>query len=51
MVKVKKEDIYSILQKEWEENPETTSIDIAKKHKLPFLVIEAFKKGIKKANQ
>jgi hypothetical protein len=48
---VKRENIPSILQKEWEQNPETTSIDIAKKHKLPLFIVEAFRRRMEKANQ
>lgn len=48
---MKRENIKSILQKEWEQNPETTSIDIVKKYKLPFFVVEAFRKRMEKANK
>ncbi|MFB6468834.1 hypothetical protein ACE38V_18925 [Cytobacillus sp. Hz8] len=48
---MKSEIIFSILQKEWKQNLETTSIDIAKKDKLPLLIIEALKKRMEKANQ
>jgi hypothetical protein len=48
---MKREQIQSILQKELEQNPEVTSIDIVKKHKLPLFIVEAFRRRMEKANK
>lgn len=45
---VKKEDILIFIQKEFEENPEATSIDISKKYKIPLTIVEAFRIRIEK---
>jgi hypothetical protein len=50
-IKVKRENIHFILQKELEQNPEVTSIDIAKKHKLPLFIVEVFRRRMEKANK
>jgi hypothetical protein len=45
---VKKEDIFIIIQKEFEDNPEATSIDISIKHKIPLTIVEMFRRKIEK---
>jgi hypothetical protein len=44
---LKKEDIQAIMEKELEQNPEITSIDMAKKHRIPFSIVELLKRKIK----
>ncbi|MEX6702936.1 hypothetical protein ABS315_25625 [Peribacillus frigoritolerans] len=45
---MKKEDILIFIQKEFEENPEATSIDISKKYKIPLTIVEMFRRKIEK---
>jgi hypothetical protein len=35
------------IEKELEQNPEITSIDIAKKHRIPLVIVELLKRKIK----
>ena len=46
-IKLKKEEIQAIIEKELEQNPEITSIDMAKKHRIPFPIVELLKRKIK----
>lgn len=48
---MKRENIQFILQNEWENNPEATSIDIAKKYKLSLFIVEAFRRRMEKTNK
>ncbi|MFJ8268568.1 hypothetical protein [Peribacillus asahii] len=48
---MKRENIISILIKERKKKPEITSVEIAKKHRLPWFIVEAFGKRIEKTNQ
>lgn len=41
-----KDKLISIIQKELKNNPKTSSIEIAKNHKLPLHIVDAFKKMI-----
>jgi hypothetical protein len=45
---LKKEDIILLIQKEVEENPQATSIDISKKHRIPFTIVEMLRRRIGK---
>ncbi|MEX6702941.1 hypothetical protein ABS315_25655 [Peribacillus frigoritolerans] len=45
---MKKEDIITLIQKEVEENSQATSIEISKKHRIPFTIIEVFRRKIEK---
>ncbi|MEI2311158.1 hypothetical protein [Bacillus nitratireducens] len=40
---MKKKDILVSIQKELEENPQTTSLDISKKYRIPFIIVEIFR--------
>ncbi|MBJ7986917.1 MULTISPECIES: hypothetical protein [Bacillus] len=37
---MKKEDFITLVQKELEEHPQATSIDISKKKQIPFKIVE-----------
>lgn len=41
-----KDKLISIIKKELKNNPKATSIEIAKKHKIPLHIVELFKKMI-----
>ena len=43
---MKEEDIITLIQKELEENPQTTSTNISKKYHIPFKIIEIFRRRI-----
>lgn len=43
-----KNELISKIQKELTENPKVTSIEIAKKHKIPLHIVEVYKRGILK---
>ncbi|MBJ8107628.1 MULTISPECIES: hypothetical protein [Bacillus cereus group] len=45
---MKKKDILVSIQKELEENPQTTSLDISKKYRIPFIIVEIFRIKIAK---
>ncbi|MBF7148071.1 hypothetical protein [Bacillus toyonensis] len=45
---MKKEDILISIQKELEENSQATSLDISKKHRIPFIIVEIFRIRIAK---
>ncbi|MCU5226736.1 MULTISPECIES: hypothetical protein [Bacillus cereus group] len=40
---MKKKDILISIQKELEENPKATSLDISKKYRIPFIIVEIFR--------
>ncbi|NUK29473.1 hypothetical protein HT574_04980 [Parageobacillus sp. VR-IP] len=44
---MKKAEIQTIIEKELEQNPEITSNDIAKKHRIPLVIVELLKRKIK----
>ncbi|MGS0479784.1 hypothetical protein [Bacillus cereus] len=45
---MKKEGILISIQKELEENPQATSLDISKKYRIPFIIVEIFRIRIAK---
>ncbi|HDR4464906.1 MULTISPECIES: hypothetical protein [Bacillus] len=45
---MKKDDIITLIQKELEKNPQATSIDISKKHRIPFIIVEILRKKLDK---
>ncbi|MEX6702945.1 hypothetical protein ABS315_25675 [Peribacillus frigoritolerans] len=45
---MKKEDIIPLIQKELEGNPQATSIEISKKHRIPFTIVEMLRRRIEK---
>lgn len=48
VMQVKKEDFINLIQKELKENPNVKSSDIAKKHRIPFILVELYRREIKK---
>jgi hypothetical protein len=45
-----KSELLSIIQSELTSNPKVTSVDIAKKHKIPLIIVEIFKRRIDKGH-
>lgn len=45
---MKREDIITLIQKELDENPKATSMDISKKYRIPFKIVEIFRMKIAK---
>ncbi|MCR8861252.1 hypothetical protein [Bacillus pseudomycoides] len=45
---MKKKDILVSIQKELRENPQATSLDISKKYRIPFIIVEIFRIRIAK---
>ncbi|WP_158606781.1 hypothetical protein [Paenibacillus ginsengarvi] len=43
---MKEEDIIALIQKEVKENPQVRSIEITKKHRIPFAVVEMFRRKL-----
>ena len=41
---MKKEELMSVIQKELEGNPQTTSIDISKKHRIPLTAVHLLRR-------
>ena len=44
-----KEDIITLIQKEVEGNPEATSIEISKKLRIPFTIVEMIRRNHKRS--
>lgn len=45
---MKKEDIITLIQKEVEGNPEVTNIDISQKYRIPFIIVNMFRRKFEK---
>lgn len=45
---MKKDDMMALIQKELEEHPQVTSIEIAKKHRIPFHIVQIFRNKIER---
>ncbi|WP_158302006.1 hypothetical protein [Paenibacillus mesophilus] len=45
---MKKEDVIALIQKEVEENPQVTSIEISKKYGIPFYTVEIVRSRLAK---
>ncbi|MED4584654.1 hypothetical protein P9578_17920 [Brevibacillus choshinensis] len=45
---MKKEDILFSIQKEMQDRPEVTSLEISQRYKIPFVIVEIFRLKLKK---
>jgi hypothetical protein len=48
VIQLKKEDIINVIQKELGENSQVKSIEISKKYRIPFTIVEMFKRKLEK---
>lgn len=50
VIQLEKKDIIKLINKELEENPKVNSFEISKKYRIPFIIVETFKRKIEKIN-